>query len=314
MNKYQNFDFNNITWGYRDLFKNKIDKLFENKLLGENEEVTKLFFKILKKSENNTNFDHVIKVLLESFNNKNSWILKIPALFSDWINLGKILSDNKMYMGLKYFDLWNENKIGSSPEEVQFIIDKARFLLSRDVFLAYNFLKLYFKIKKYLKHNEVSVFLGNVLRIYRINKKNAYSFLKIETKTSIKYLKLISTEIRLNNTKDKIQKLALSITGENIIIDDFSNLDSDEIIEKGSKIICMNKWFFFPSRVYAYNKRILNLNYYYGLTILCSSCYVNNTFSVIHGDKNIKTSIDLIKYLKIENYQLVNNFFYIIEI
>ena len=314
---YRGFDLKSITWGYRDRFKKAIDGLYETKLLGrENEPSTIAFFELLQKggSEQNSCFDHVLNNFICSLNTENNWILKIPALFSDWTGFGAELSRHKLYMGLGYFEVWGRGGFGKTPEEVSYVLDKARWLTTVDFELAYHFIQSYHLIRRFLNHREIDVFIENSLVLYNRNPENAYNFLQLKTKTARLYTLLISREARLADCKSRLANLARAIADFDLEISDFSELDSDDLLERGSSLVSINKWLYLPAKVSLFPERDRNIEYYMLLTALVATGLQFKSFNVMHGKKNAGSSLAFIKSRGIKQPSLVNNCFIVFEI
>jgi Mg-chelatase subunit ChlD len=314
-NKYRGFDLNAVTWGYQDIFKKSIDRLYGENLLGKtNEKATEVFFRLLEKTGEKPHFDHIVKDFLVSLNEKNQWIMNIPSLFSKWCRLGFKFGREKMYMGLNFFQLWAEGKFGNTPQELSYVIDKAHFLIKTDYGLAYNFIEGYFRLRENLSFEEIDVFLDYALQLYRNNAAAAYSFLNLRTKTSRYYIRMISREARLKGLKHRLTAYGKAISGQDIQIDGLNKLDSDELIEKGSYVICLSRWFYFPVRVDVFAEQKSNNEYYMFMTATASVALSIRSFSAVHGCENFSDSLEYISKKGTQFPVIVNNLFICTEI
>ena len=285
MNKnYRGFDLGSVSWGYRDIFSRLIDKLFQENLLGEkNEDATSVFFSLMKKADDNKCFDHVLKHFLEALNSGSSWIMKLPALFSDWCDLGALFSENKMYMGLQYFELWGKGGFGVTPQEVTYALNKARKLLSVNREFAYAFLKGYAGLLRYLSPSEIDSFVENAQILFQRSPKAALGFLELKTKTARIYIRSISSQARLSDNSAKLVLLGRSLCGREFKVSDLGSLDSDDIIEHGTFLATTLYSLFLPARVNVFKKASENRAYYRMITVLAASCYLFKSFSLSHG-------------------------------
>ena len=76
---YKGFNLKSVCWGYRDIFRRRIERLFREGLLGEHRrEVTETFFEMLL-SAGGTIFDDVLQDLIEAINARLRWILALQA-------------------------------------------------------------------------------------------------------------------------------------------------------------------------------------------------------------------------------------------
>ncbi len=313
--KVYGFDLKSVTWGYREIFRNMITRLHRENLLGkDNRETTGIFNTLLNQAGDNSCFDQVLKNFLEALNSEHNWIMKLPALFSDWCDLGSRFAENKLYMGVKYFEIWGKGGFGDTPEEVRFVLDKANMLFTIDVMFAYKFIEAYRKLRKRLSPREVETFLEYSRKLYARSPRNAYTFLQLKTKTSREYLKIISRETRLQDISDRLERIALSVSGREIKLADFSELDSDDLIERGSNFICLGEFFYYPARSDFYRSRHENRDYYFAVTVIGASTLAFKSFPLIHGTGNASTSYEFICSQKHLNPELVNRIFMFAEL
>ncbi len=312
--KYHGFDLNSVTWGYRDIFKNFIDQLYRDKLLGENNQTsTDIFFRLLTHHQKTISHDHVLKNFLEALNSEHKWILKIPALFSDWTNLGTEFTRQKNHMGLAYFEIWGKGGFGNTPEEVQYVINKARYLLPIDTELAFYFIASVKKLRHYLSNREIDIFIEHTLTLFARSPQNAITFLQLKTKTSRCYLQMISREVRLDEVKNRLALYAGSISGEKITIDNHGSLDSDDLIERGSTVISLPKWLYLPAKAARFSTREHNLDYYMLTTAIAASSLLFKSFSSIHGTAQASSSFEYINCHYSANAKIINNSFIVFE-
>ncbi len=313
--EYRGFDLKSVTWGYRDLFRRAIDNLFEQKLLGEqNEETTEIFFGLLSESRgDNICFDHILKNFLVSLNSGDSWILKIPSIFSAWTNLGAEYARYRVYMGLNYFETWGKGGFGNTPEDVSYVINKAVELKSADIDFSYYFILGYAELRKHLSNDEIDVFVESALKILTRNPERSYSFLQLKTKTARVYVQSISKEIRLRDIKERMAACAGAVAGRKIEISDFSGLDSDDLIECGSSMVCMDRWLYVPAKVSYFPERRLNLEYYMFTSVVSGAVLFFRSFATVHGAEGASTSLEYIRERKYSDAGLLNNCFAVFE-
>ena len=257
------FDLKSVTWGYRDKFLDFIDQLYDDKLLGDdNREATDAFFTMMSQAGSNNIFDHVLIKFLEALSPETNWIMRIPSLFSDWCSLGADFAQSNIGYGMKYFEIWNKSGFGQTPEEVSYTIDKARFLNSLNMKLSLTFLETYEKLHRHLDFRGIDIFIESAMKIHHRNKKKAIEFLSLKTKTSKHYLKMISCEARLDDVRSRLKLLVTSICGRNIDIQDLSQLDSDDLILRGSTVVAFNNSFHFPGKASLYETAAENRDWY----------------------------------------------------
>jgi hypothetical protein len=314
---YRGFDLQSITWGYRDRFKNAIDELYEENFLGsENIESTEIFFDLLKKGskEISSCYDHVLNNFICSLNVENRWILRVPALFSDWSGLGATLTQHKLYMGMGYFEVWGRGGFGNTPEDVEYVLNKARWLVTIDFDLGYSFIQAYSELSKVLCNSDIDIFIENTLILFDRSPKNAFNFLKLKTKTARLYAETISKDVRLSECKGRLVSLAQGLSGCDIELADFSHLDSDDILERGSSVVSINKRLYLPAKVSYFHERKGNLEHYMLVTAISSAALNFNSFNAVHGARGARNSMDYIYKRGVNDPVTVNNCFLVSEI
>lgn len=140
------FDPKNICWGYRDIFSNIIERLYQEKLLGpQSEDITEQFFRTMAKSEQNL-FEYVLYDFLKSLNMETRWIMSLPALFSDITETGCRMAEYRLYFGTAYFRCLGKGEMGKTLEQVRYLLDTLRRLWQINEDLAFGFLRGYFRI------------------------------------------------------------------------------------------------------------------------------------------------------------------------
>ena len=309
------FDLSSLTWGYRDLFQKHIDDLYENGFLGDNnKEVTEDFFSLLNYKSKVRFFDGVLIEFLKSLHTKNRWILKNKNLFREWIRLAKKFAIHKHYLADKYFSFWKDGCFGDTPESVDYVIRKADQLIETGYYFSISFIMAYKELSQLMTNSEIDIFANYAKTIHHNSKDDKYSqFLLLQTQTSKIYVNNIKKEIRLIDVKERLTHYASAISGEEIEIDDFTVLDSDEIIERGSTVISIQKWLYFPAKVSHFQKNETNFNYYLLATLTASAALFYKSFNTVLGEPGIKTSLKFIEKKEYKYPQLVNNLFLICE-
>lgn len=310
------FDLKSVTWGYRDIFRKLIGKLETEEFLHLEGNTVNVFYELLNRAGDNSCFDQVVKNFLESLNSEHNWILKIPDLFSQWCALGTRFAEEKLYMGIRYFELWGRGGFGSGPEEVRFTLERAAYLLEKDKFLAYKFLESFRKLSASLSLDEIDVFIGYALKLNSRNPASSYIFMELKTKTSREYLKIISREARLAELKDRLELLMHSITGAKVSVSDFGGLDSDDLVERGSGMVYCRGCLYLPASCSAFRDADSNMKRYLSAAVLAASSMSAASFPLIHGAEGALTSLDFIINEKFvpADAPFVNNLFIAIEL
>ena len=289
------FDLRKVTWGYRDLFRRKIEELFAENLLGElNREVTPLFFKMLNQADS-TCFDHVLKCFLNSLTPENKWIMTMPALFEDWCGLGCELAREHLYMGERYFYAWRRNALGKTPELVAEALVVMRRLKEIDPELAYQFLKGCETLYDRLDRDEVRAFVDEALNVFRRNRRTGLRFMALELKSSKVHLRELTREARLEEIKGRLERFFRGIAGRRVEIDNLGALDSDELLERGTMHVCMYQWLYLPARIRQFESRRENRGFYLLMTAVSAACHACDSLPRVQGAEGYSTALQAVE-------------------
>ena len=154
------FSLRSVCWGYRNIFAETIERLFEEGLIGtEREETSRQFFDLLKKADQSC-FDHVLKEFLAAINPQTRWIMDLPGVFTDVVTLGRELAEERLYDGATFFRIWGEGGLGGTPREVRSAIRRLRRLREVDRDLAISFLRGYRVLRDRLRAKEIDRYIN----------------------------------------------------------------------------------------------------------------------------------------------------------
>jgi nitric oxide reductase activation protein len=282
-NSNHDFSLKSVCWGYRDTFSKAIEGLFEKNLLGpEQEEITRQFFNTLKNAERDF-FDHVLHEFLKALNPKTHWIMSIPAIFSDVTEMGIRFAESKLYYGTAFFRIFGEGGIGRSPDEVRNLMTFLKQLWEVDGELAFAFLKGYMKIVDRLTPSEIEQYIATGIQIFGRNRKSALRFMECTLRSSESTIEALSKECRLKDITEPLTRLLRALVGWDVEISDLGALDTDHLIERGSRVVCLYRWLYLPQRIRSFEDREANTNLYLLMAISAAGMLSENSFSRIHG-------------------------------
>lgn len=305
--RYHGFSLQSVCWGYRDIFEKAIEGLFEQGLLGAGkQEVSREFFDLLRKADQSC-FDHVLKEFLGAINPRTRWIMKLPGVFADVTNLGRELAESKLYYGISYFKTLGEGGLGDSPAEVRNAISHVFRLRKIDEDLALAFTKGYHKLLKRLTEKEIDLYVNEGLKLFHRNRQHGLGFMEGTTKSSEKIIRSITRECRLADVQQSLTSMLRALVGYEIEVSDLGNLDSDDLIERGSSMVCMYKWVYLPLIVRHFDKMGQNRAWYLLMTVVAAGMLSENSFCRIHGHPQYRTCKDLVgeDILKLNLFQII---------
>ncbi len=289
------FDINQVTWGYRDIFRRIINELHSAGLLGEkNERVTRAFFDILQHGEKSF-FDTVLNSYLKALKGEYRWIMRSPRLFERWSRMGLDLAKNKYYMGDRFFSYSAQGLLGETPREMEFLLDLMGWLREECMDLVPALMKGYTYLNENLDRRGIREFVGNALTLHRRNKESASKFLAGELTTSEVYVRQISRQVNLRDEGPALERLARALTGEEFSIEDLGGLDSDDLQEHGTTFVCCDGLMYLPAKSTELKTREMNRRVYWAMVTIGCASHNCKGFSVIHGGAGYETCHDLFK-------------------
>ncbi len=288
------FSLDSVCWGYREIFARAIQGLYDEGMVGEGrEEVTSKFFRFMRCSDR-TGFDHVLKEFLGSLNPRTRWIMDLPGIFGDVVDVGRRFAESKMYFGIGYFKTLGEGGFGETPRQVRDLMTHVRRLRETDEELAFAFLKGYRTLTERLEPQEIVLYLHEGLKIFAGSRKAGLAFMEASAKSSESVMRTLTRECRLEDAEPVARRLLRALTGVEVEMSHLGGLDSDELIERGTNVVCMYKWLYVPIRVRWFDSERENRRWYTLLTVTAAGMLSEGSFPCIHGHPEYATCADLV--------------------
>ena len=279
----RDFSLSSICWGYRDIFKQTIQRLFDEGYLGpERAEITTQFFALMRCSEQSL-FDHVLKEFLDSLTGDTAWIFDLPAIFGEIIRTGSQFAEAKMFYGIEFYRILKDGGFGDSPEKVQFLLNWLKKLKAVDLELAFAFLNGYQKMLERLHLGEVELFAEEGIRLFRHNTQNGIRFMEGKLAGAESYFSELTRECRLVDAEPVIKRLILALSGHDIEATSLSALDGDELMRRHSNVVCLYRSIHLPDRIRRFSERFLNRSWYMLQAVVAAGMYLYRSFPLIHG-------------------------------
>ncbi len=288
------FSLRDVCWGYRNIFAQVIEGLFKEGLLGaEHEQSSRHFFDLLKQASQ-SGFDHVLKEFVSAINPKTRWIMNLPGVFAEVVTLGRKFAEGKLCDGVTFFKIWGEGGFGDTPSEVRALISRILRLREVDNNLAMAFLRGYSTLRKRLRNKEIDLYINEGLRLHHGNPQHAQSFMEGTTKSAENIIRSITRECRLDDIHRELTPLLRALIGYDIEIDNLGQLDSDDLIERGTSIVCMYRWLYVPIVFRHFDNAEKNRAWYLLIAVIAAGMLAENSFPSIHGHPQYRTCADLV--------------------
>jgi len=288
------FSLNSVTWGYRDIFAKTIADLFEGGWLGpDRREVTGKFFEMLKQADQSC-FDHVLRQFLGALNPTNRWLMDLPGVFVEVVDVGAALAASKLYCGIRYFETLARGGLGRSPQQVHECLTWLKRLEHTDADLAIAFLDGYEALAERLNPVELERYIQVALQIYGNRKESGAAFLRGELSSSEAYILSLTQECQLCDVHDSLRTLLRALAGADSEVNDLSRLDSDELIERGTTVLCLEEHLYLPLRLRQFERTSMNRNWYVLCAVVAAGMLLDDSFPRIHGHPEFRTCMDLV--------------------
>ena len=281
--RYHGFSLRSVCWGYRQVFADAIEALLAEGLIGPHRrEVTGAFFDLLKQADQSC-FDHVLKEFLGALNPATRWLLDVPGLFADVVDLGRRLAEARLHYGVRYFETLGQGGFGSSPRQVRDLLTHLRGLRQVDDELAVALLKGYRRLAERMRPHEIERYCRAGLEIFRRSRSNGLAFLAGTLSTSEHYIRAITQEACLADEQPMLEGLLRALAGRAVEVHSLQELDSDELLDRGSGVVCAHRWLYLPARLRRFDDARMNRKWYLLTCIAAAGALAQDSFCAVHG-------------------------------
>ena len=292
--RYHGFSLKSVCWGYREIFAEAIEGLFEAGHIGPaRREVTAHCFELLKQADQSC-FDRVLKEFLEALNPRTRWLMDLPGVFGDVVDLGRRLAESRIYYGIQFFQTLGAGGFGDSPRQVRDLLTHVRRLREVDDELAVALLKGYRRLIDRLRPEELHAYIAAGLRAFNRNARSGVSFMAGTLTSAEAYIVSLTRECRLHDVHPLLSGLLKALVGYGVEIGDLSGLDHDELALRGTAVVCMHKWLFLPQRIRHFDNASLNRAWYLLIGVVAAGMLEGNSFCRVHGHPDYRTCRDVV--------------------
>jgi hypothetical protein len=231
----------------------------------------------------------VLRRFLGSINPDTQWLLDLPGIFVDVVELGHAFAAHKPHHGVSFFEVFGQGGLGNTPERVREALTHARRLREIDPELAVAFLRGYRRLTERLSAPEVGLYVDAGLAAFVRNRRAGLAFMEGLLESAEATIQAITKEARLGDVSAGLSRLVRALTGTEVEVDDIGKLDSDDLIERGCMCVCMYQWLYLPSRVRRFEDRGLNRGHYRLSAVVASAALAFDSFSRLHGHPDFPT-------------------------
>ncbi|MBN1582118.1 MAG: hypothetical protein JXA89_15550 [Anaerolineae bacterium] len=308
--RYQGFSLRSVCWGYRDVFAQAIERLFIEGVLGpQQESVTAHFFTLLKLADQQ-GFDHVLRQFIGALRPENRWMMQLPGIFADLTELGASLGQARLYHGTRYFELLGGSGFGDTPQQVRQCLTWMRRLRESDGDdLAMAFLAGYRRLLERLTGHEIELYVQEASRVYQKRGETGLKFMRGELASAEVYVGYLSQECRLSDIVLTLKMMLRALASADVEIGDLGALDSDDLLMRGTRVVCLREHLYLPLRFREFDRVEVNRRWYLLLGIVAAGMLAGKSFALIHGYGQFESCADLVGH-----DVLALNLFQVIEI
>ncbi len=280
---YRGFPLKQVTWGYREQFRQLIDELYKRGIFGPGERHPRALCAPFLGQLPQAGYDYVLREYLAALAGPAGSLLRSPVLFRQWRRLGADFAQDRVYLGKRFFELWRAGELPVNPEQVELVLRWARSLRETDTDLAFSFLSGYPKISRRLDAGSLPEFIHNALQIHQRNPQTAADFLQMRIRSAEIYAQKLGRTCRLEDVRGRLTRLFRAVAGTGAELHHLSSLDSDDLIERGCGVVCGCGHLYLPDRVDVFKSHSLNRSWYLAATLLSAACYHFDSFPIAHG-------------------------------
>ena len=286
------FQLRSVCWGYRDLFRRALDGLLDQGLLDPGrEESARRLFEFLKQADQSC-FDHVLKEFLVALNPRTRWLLDLPGVFGDVIDLGRAFAEHRLHHGIGYFRRLGDGALGGTPAELQVFINQAGRLRAIDADLAFAFVCGYRTLCERLAPDEIPRFVNEGVRVFTRSPATGLRFIEAGTGPADRFIRVMTQECRLEDVSGHLDRLLRALVGGGLRVAGLGELDSDHLIERGCNVVCVGDHLYLPQRVRRFARADANRHWYVLAALTAAAMLLGDGFPRIHGQPGCETVAD----------------------
>lgn len=287
------FTLDSVCWGYRDIFANALQELLDEGAIGEkNRETTAQVFSMLNQADRSC-YDHVLKEFLSALNPQTRWLLALPGVFGEVVDLGRRLAEQKIYYGTTFFQLLGSGALGRTPSEMRHLVSICDRLLEHDAEIAVAFARGFERVRDRLTPREIDVFVSRGEALTGRSREATLAFFSCASRAAENVIRTLTQECRLEEVAPQMKAMLRALAGYDVEVDHLGSLDSDELIERGASFICFARSCYVPVAIREFSDVRRNRDWYRLLGVVAAGMLEGRSFPLIHGEPGCNTVSDI---------------------
>lgn len=280
-------------WTYRELLLDTCRLLLEQEMTAEERQpLLREAFRQLEAAERDR-FQSRLHGFLKTCAPEMSWILDVPALFEDLVEQGIRFAEIQPASAASYFSAFARGDFGSSPDQIQYVINWLRRLTVIDPNLAAAFLKGAPDIINRLSPEELALYIEEGLSCYEINTQLAQHFLEGTLPDCDAIMTTLTREFRLTDIASHLETLLFALTGQKIAVTPIGELASHKFMLRRPVMVCLARQVYLPSKIRYFASKSANRSWYLLQAIVAAGMQEFLSFSRLHGHVEYRTAAAL---------------------
>ncbi len=272
-----------MSWEYRESLLQTFEGLFEQDGIAKErrEAARNAFEKVRQAGEEE--FEQAVREFLAACSRESAWIVDIPAIFEDGLELGVTFAEIKPYYGVTYFLYLGQGKFGNSPEQVQTLLYWLRRLLALNERLALSLLRGYHYIAGELTPDEIDRYIAEGISCADINETLAQQFLEGTLHDRVAIIDNLKQECRLTDIAPHLEHTIFALTGEQVAIASLDELSTYALQARRTRMVCLYRQVFLPAKMTTFDSKEENTNWFRLQTVIAAGMMLYKSFPRIHG-------------------------------
>ena len=280
-------------WIYRELLLDTCLLLLEKETIAEERQsLLREAFRQLEAAERDR-FQIGLHRFLKTFAPEMNWILDVPTLFDDIVEQGIRFAETRPARAAFYFSAFARGDLGSSPTQIQYVLNWLRRLMVIDPNLAAAFLKGAPVVINRLNTEELDLYIEEGLSCYEINTQLAQHFLEGTLPDCDAIMTTLTREYRLPDIVSHLETLLFALTGQKIAATPIGELTSHKFLLRRPAMICLARQVYLPSKIRYFASKSTNRSWYLLQAIVAAGMLEFLSFSRLHGHVDYRTAAAL---------------------
>lgn len=282
---HRGFPLRSVAWGYREEFRRLLDSLHGKGILDEQARPAADVCGPFLDCELPAGHDHVLKEFLTALDGAAGSLMRVPHIFDDWRRLGLELTSRRVYLGRRYFELWAEGGLPTVPAEARRILDWTSELLKHSPDLACAFLEGWPRLGQRLAPEDLPDFVAAGIEVFSRKPKSGCAWFRLELQSADVYAERIGRTARLERMKGRLTRLFRAVSGQHCEIEPLSLLDADDLMDRGTRVVCGAGHLWLPNSVSDCGSRSANEGYYLLTVLIAAISVARRGFAALHGEQ-----------------------------